>query len=209
MNDSLRLNYEARHRTLLTPIAQQLARVISDHLSEIQRVDRVTARAKSPDRFIAKARRLTPDGQPRYSAPLVEIQDQIGARVIVFYTDDVDPTGAHLLNYFRPIEVQTLVPDSEWAFGYFGKHYILALPSDAVPPGIDPNEAPRFFELQIKTLFQHAWAEANHDLGYKPPEDLTDDQKRRLAYTAAQAWGADRIFHELAKELASDPLASQ
>jgi GTP pyrophosphokinase len=58
--------------------------------------------------------------------------------------------------------------------------------------------------LQIKTLFQHAWSEANHDLGYKPalaPVGVEDE--RRLAFTSAQAWGADHIFDELYSERAS------
>lgn len=59
-----------------------------------------------------------------------------------------------------------------------------------------------FFELQIKTLFQHAWSESEHDLGYKPTTTLSSDQKRRLAFTAAQAWGADQIFDELFKQTA-------
>jgi putative GTP pyrophosphokinase len=49
----------------------------------------------------------------------------------------------------------------------------------------------------------HVWSEANHDLGYKQIADaapLPPDATRRLAFTAAQAWGADRIFDELLRE---------
>ncbi|WP_244619298.1 hypothetical protein [Rhizobium sp. 18055] len=68
-------------------------------------------------------------------------------------------------------------------------------PSDLVP---------NFFEIQVKTLFQHAWSEANHDLGYKPESDrLTSDQNRLLAFASAQAWGADRAFDELFIDLHS------
>jgi putative GTP pyrophosphokinase len=75
------------------------------------------------------------------------------------------------------------------------------VPSDAVDPSIDKSLVPRFFELQVKTLFQHAWSEANHDLGYNSGlTPLTSDEKRRLAFTSAQAWGADRVFDELFKE---------
>jgi putative GTP pyrophosphokinase len=66
---------------------------------------------------------------------------------------------------------------------------------------IDENVVPKFFELQIKTLYQHAFSEASHDLAYKPNVELTRDQKRKVAYTSAQSWGADMVFSELFKEL--------
>jgi putative GTP pyrophosphokinase len=65
---------------------------------------------------------------------------------------------------------------------------------------MDGDTIPDFFELQIKTLFQHAWSEAHHDLGYKQEPGstpLTSEEKRKLAYTSAQAWGADHMFDEL------------
>ena len=62
---------------------------------------------------------------------------------------------------------------------------------------VSENEKIFFFELQIKTLFQNAWSEANHDLGYKPERELSKDEKRKIAFTSAQAWGADMIFDEL------------
>jgi ppGpp synthetase/RelA/SpoT-type nucleotidyltranferase len=52
----------------------------------------------------------------------------------------------------------------------------------------------------VKTLFQHAWSKADHDLGYKPGSGstpLTSHERRKLAYTSAQAWGADHLFDEL------------
>lgn len=82
------------------------------------------------------------------------------------------------------------------------------LPGDVIPEGVDRSLVPTFFELQVKTLFQHAWSEANHDLGYKSSKALTDDQIRRLAYTSAQAWGADRVFEELWSELRANEIGT-
>jgi putative GTP pyrophosphokinase len=201
MTEKLLAEYTERYNGVLQPIAYALECLIKDHISGAKRIDRVSARAKSPERFIAKASKVDADGRPRYPDPYVQIQDQVGARVVVYYLRDVPRVNDLLLKYFRPIEEQLIVPDSEWEFGYFGLHYVLVLPKDAVPSQIQLDDAPRFFELQIKTLFQHAWSEANHDLGYKPEAPLDSNQKRLLAYTSAQAWGADREFDQLAGEL--------
>jgi putative GTP pyrophosphokinase len=201
MSDDLKAQYEALRQDVLVPVAVKLEELIRDHVRGEKRVDRVSARAKSIESFLAKAARADTTGVPKYADPLKQIQDLIGARVIVFYLDDIEPMSEFLLRYFVPIETRTIVPDSEWEFGYFGKHHIVAVPSDSVPRDIALDAAPEFFELQVRTLFQHAWSEAEHDLGYKPLETLSADQKRRFAFTAAQAWGADRVFSELLHEL--------
>lgn len=80
-------------------------------------------------------------------------------------------------------------------------------PASALPPAAQPAtsaQTPSGTSSQLPPApppFQHAWSEANHDLAYKPTGELTDDQQRLFAFTAAQAWGADRIFPELRAEL--------
>ncbi len=190
--------YRRRYAEALVRIAGQLAEHLATHLNGQRRIDRVVARAKGVDKFLQKAVKLTDEKRPKYLEPLSQIQDQIGARIVVFYKSDVDPVEKIVLKYFRAIEMRTLVPESESEFGYAGRHLVLALPADVVPDDVDSSLVPDFFELQIKTLFQHAWSEADHDLGYKPGETgLTGDQKRLVAFTAAQAWGADHIFDQL------------
>lgn len=199
MSDGDAEEYPDRYDDLVE-VATLLQGHVKGLLSDVPHIDRIVARAKDPARFAAKALKAT-KGEPKYAAPLTQIQDQVGARVVVFYKQDVTAVAEVLERYFRPVERKELVPDSLWEFGYFGRHWIFVLPDDVVPPGVDRARVPRFFELQVKTLFQHAWSEANHDLGYKATTDLSADQQRRFAYTAAQAWGADRVFAELRTEL--------
>lgn len=193
-------DYRLRFTDALTTIAEALELQLRSYLSEELHIDRISARAKSIDRFLDKAGKVV-GGVKKYSDPLNQIQDQIGARIITFYVSDIQPISAVIEKYYRLAESKTIVPDSEWEFGYFGKHYIALLPRELIDTSVDESLIPDFFELQIKTLFQHAWSEANHDLGYKSGSmPLTGDEKRRLAYTAAQAWGADRVFAELYRE---------
>lgn len=199
---SVEVAYRARFLQVLQPLAIDLSAYIVESLEGEPRIDRVSVRAKSIERFIKKSENTDTKGNRKYEKPLVQIQDQIGARVTVFYKTDVDRIAGKLLPYFRTIEEKDLVPVSEWEFGYFGRHYVCHFPSEIIDPDWETENVPHFFELQIKTLFQHAWSEANHDLGYKPDGDaLNSDQVRMMAFTSAQAWGADRAFDDLFREL--------
>lgn len=193
---SLESTYRERFDRILTPLAVRLQDHLRDLVKDLPHIDRISARAKSIDRFVAKAEKQVA-GKRKYSDPFVQIQDQIGARIVVFYLRDVEAVALRVNDHLRKIETQTIVPDSEAEFGYFGRHFILFLPSDLFDAEIPQDQAPKFFELQIKTLYQHAWAEANHDLAYKPPEELSSDDRRKIAFTAAQSWGADQIFDDL------------
>src|SRR5712671_3223987 len=141
--------YARRHEAFLTTIASKLEVLVKGHFDGLPNVDRISARAKSPSRFAEKATK-TEHGVAKYRRPLVEIQDQIGARIIVFYREDVPRAKEQVDRYFTAIEEREVVPESQWAFGYFGKHYILSVPRDVVPQETPMEQVPRFFELQIK-----------------------------------------------------------
>jgi len=195
----LKRAYQTRFDLVLKPLALAIEEQLHEYFGGRPRIDRITARAKSVDRFVCKAEKEE-NGKRKYTEPLQQIQDQVGARIIIFYQSDVEPVADIIRKYFRLIETKDVIPESEWEFGYFGKHFVALVPSDLVAQFKDKAHVPQFFELQVKTLFQHAWSEANHDLGYKTNSELSTDAKRRLAFTSAQAWGADRIFDELFDE---------
>ena len=197
---SLKDTYSERREGFLQKLAERLEIHLEECLASNTRIDRICARAKSVDRFLQKALKQE-NGKPKYSDPLDQIYDQIGARIVTFYASDVPVIAGEVKRYFHAVESQVLVPESENEFGYVGQHFILLLPTDVTAGIADKDEGGRFFELQVKTLFQHAWAEAEHDLGYKPEVPLTLLQKRKIAFTAAQAWGADQIFDELFREI--------
>jgi putative GTP pyrophosphokinase len=199
---ALKDTFAARRNRVLLPLAARLETHLKDLFVDFPRIDRISARAKSADRFVAKAEKQE-NGEPKYNDPLNQIQDQVGARIVTFYASDVEHVRLEIEKYFRYIESKKIVPESESEFGYEGRHFILFVPEDLIDDEIDGDESVEFFELQIKTLFQHAWSEAEHDLGYKPSSKLTSDQKRRLAFTAAQAWGADQIFDEMFRQIAT------
>ncbi len=198
-NYNIKDEYVARY-PILVETAEKLQNFLRDLVKNITRIDSVTARAKTPDRYFDKALKTDKEGNAKYSNPRYGIQDQIGARINVLYLSDVERIRLHISQFLRYIEEAPKQPDNDAEFGYVGYHFIMKMPDDVISD--DHEEAvPEFFELQIKTLFQHAWSETHHDLGYKAPRPLTSDERRHIAFTAAQAWGADKIFEEIASKV--------
>lgn len=199
--------YRAAKSATLEPAAKRLEGFLQTCLADVSRIDRISVRVKSVERFLKKASKKGEDGNLKYDDPLSQIQDQIGARIVCFYLQDVEQVSAAISENFNNIENRLIQPDEHSKFGYFGKHFILHLPDDVIDD--DNKPAPPVFELQIKTLFQHAWSEAEHDLAYKPIGEISPEVHRKIAFTAAQAWGADMIFEDLFSRLSAANDASK
>ena len=76
-------------------------------------------------------------------------------------------------------------------FGYLSLHYICSLPKDA---GYPDELCSKRFEIQIRTILQHAWAAINHDLGYKSEFGVPRAVTREFARLAGLLEIADDEF---------------
>ena len=99
---------------VLDPLAGRLEAFIKDCLEGLPRIDRISARAKTKtvDKFLAKAARME-NGQPKYTHPLNQIQDQIRARIVTFCKDDIHILSREIEKCFHPTEFRTIVPGSD------------------------------------------------------------------------------------------------
>lgn len=191
--------YTEMHPTL-EGIASKLEIELTRWMDQQMHVDRIICRAKSINSFMDKTEKKKKDGTYKYAVPLKEIQDKIGGRIVVYYKSDIEPIKIAVSKYLRHIEEQMIVPDDVSKFGYEGYHMVCQIPN-TVFPNKDNVVIGDFFELQIKTLYQHAWSQSNHGLGYKPGDGgIKDKEVRLLAFIAAQSWGADKGLMELAEE---------
>jgi len=181
---------------ILKDIALKIEAILVEIFENIEHIDKVSSRPKGEESFLNKAIKEV-EGVLKYPVPLKEIQDLIGARVVVYYKTDVGNIVSIIKKWFNMVEETNIVPDDISKFGYEGLHFICFIPN-AINENHKSNLlVPDFFELQIKTLYQHAWSQAEHGLGYKPEVPLGDEEQRKLAFIAAQSWGADTILTEL------------
>jgi putative GTP pyrophosphokinase len=186
---------------LLEALAGSLEREVQNHLRELAHIDRIVFRAKAPESYIVKVYERRVD--PPYTAPLLEVEDQVGGRVTVFFLDDVDIVRERLRHLFGEVELAERRPEKVTEFDYEGFHAVYNIPPQCKPEGWeDRDDLPATFELQVRTLFQHAWAEPQHDIAYKPTVELTFDERREVAWVAASSWGADHAYSRLWKQVA-------
>ena len=126
-------------------------------------------------------------------ASLTDITDLVGARVVTFYTDDVDRIASMAEQLFD-IDWENSVDKRKLhqldSFGYNSLHYICRM------PGYNFR-----FELQLRTTLQHAWAAINHDSGYKSDIDVPREFVRRMNRIAGMLEMADYEFSRIRTEL--------
>lgn len=123
-----------------------------------------------------------------------DLTDILGARVICYFTDEVDKFGrqveeAFVIDHDNSIDKRAVIRAD--AFGYLSLHYICSLPTDK---GYPEEYCGKRFEIQIRTILQHAWSIVNHDLGYKSEFGMPRVAAREFARLAGLMEIADDEF---------------
>ncbi len=193
--DDIQSTY-AQRVPVLKEIAVELERALELALQGFDRLDSIRSRVKTVESFVEKAQKQQ-SGRPKYQNPLDEIQDQIGCRVVVFFRSDLDIAKDLVLGEFHRREIDHKYPEKPSVFEYEAIHFTCFIPREIRDRLNSPIE---FFELQIKTLFQHAWAQAYHDVGYKSHSVVEPNDERLMYFAAASAWGADEIFDQMRRK---------
>ena len=114
-----------------------------------------------------------------------DVKDLVGVRVILLYRPDIERTLDVLRGEF-PIETEEKkgMDDDAGSFGYQSVHVILSPSSGPAPPALSTLDDLRA-EVQIRTLAQHIWAAASHDLQYKKERGVPKPLRRTIQRVSA------------------------
>ena len=125
---------------------------------------------------------------------LDDITDILGCRVVCFMSDEIDQIGKKVeekfvIDWENSSDKRALIKED--SFGYLSLHYICSLPfGDKWPEEICGKK----FEIQIRTILQHAWSVIQHDIGYKSDFGVPREINRQFARLAGLLELADDEF---------------
>ncbi len=174
-----------RLKTVEAQVLDSLKRTLSDIGLLVAAIE---SRIKSYDSLAGK---LELKGHKYQS--LADLTDIIGLRIITFYVDDVDKVASAVERLFT-IDWENSIDKRKIhetdSFGYLSLHYICSIP-----------DFPYRFEIQMRTLLQHAWANMNHDTGYKSGVEIPKRYMRNMSRLAGMLELVDDEFSKIRNEL--------
>jgi ppGpp synthetase/RelA/SpoT-type nucleotidyltranferase len=158
----------------------------------------VVGRVKGEASFLRKVERK------RYTDLDARMTDMAGLRIIAMTEDDVEAARMIVETAFRVHrrmsgdKRQSLGEDQ---FGYLSIHLTCDLGASRVNLIENRSLKGLLFEVQIRTVLQHAWAEIEHDRVYKLGVAVPSGVKRRFSRIAALLETADVELNSVCREV--------
>lgn len=188
----------SENRAVYESLAIRVESIIKDVLEQKQiSYHTIAHRAKSIEDYRKKALKT------EYKNPQIEIMDMAGIRVITYLESEANKAAEIIKSVFVVIPEYSIDKTSELGVdrvGYRSIHYVCTLGGRCSFP-----EYKRFkgllFEIQIRSILQHAWAEFEHDRNYKFKGVLPDNLKRRLAIVAGNLELIDWAFESISESI--------
>lgn len=193
------IQWYAQNRGLYKKLSQKVHAIVEELLEESNiTVHAITNRAKDVDSFKIKIE------NPKYNDPLNQITDLSGIRIIAYVEDDLIPICKIIEETFDIDEHNSGDKSADLGVdkvGYKSIHYIAKIKIDRLKLPEYKKFQTLKFEIQVRTILQHAWAEIEHDRNYKFNGVLPKEVTRRFKILAGTLELIDREFNQLSKDI--------
>jgi len=158
----------------------------------------VSGRTKDKDSILEKIERKS------YKDPAKQLTDLTGIRVVAYFESDIIKISNLINNAFSVDAANSLNQDEKLSvdqIGYRSVHFICDIgPTREALPELE-GLSNLSFEIQVRTVLQHAWAELAHDRNYKFTGKLPPDIERSLFLYAGMLEIADKGFSDISNKI--------
>ncbi|XTR36652.1 GTP pyrophosphokinase [Paraclostridium tenue] len=158
----------------------------------------VTSRKKNLQSLCNKAEK------PKYVNPVEEIQDIVGIRIVAYVESDVEKICKIIESSFDIDKENSEDKRTSLGIdkvGYRSVHYVVKIDENRSKLQEYKLFKDLCFEIQVRTLLQHTWAEIEHDRNYKFSGTLPDEIKRKFSLIAGTLELLDKQFDSIANEM--------
>jgi len=135
---------------------------------------------------------------------LSDLTDVAAVRVTTYFSEDLNTVASKIEQEFNvdwPNSIDKRTAHEPDRFGYQSVHFVVSI-SEARCALAEYSRFRGFkLEIQVRSILQHAWAEIEHDLGYKSIYGVPRQVRRRFSRVAGLLELADEEFSGIRREL--------
>lgn len=130
------------------------------------------------------------------------LKDKLGIRIICAFQEDMAIIDEFLRKHFTIIDVEYKQENLDFdKLDYVSNHYDAQINLNVNEFNKHTNLRDFIFEIQVRTLNQHAWSNTAHSLSYKQEKDLPPNLKRKVYRLLSLYELADDEFSSVNKAL--------
>ena len=199
MNNKEILNEYNKNIKLYDNFQSKMEILLKELLEDNLNYHDISSRAKTQNslenKLIAKEDKYT---------DIKEVTDIVGCRIISYFENDVEEIVEMIRREFEIDEVNSInkkdILESN-KFGYLSYHLVCSLNKARLSLPEYKKYKDIKIEIQIRSILQHAWAEIEHDIGYKNRSEIPSNIRRKFSRIAGLLETADENFCEIKDEL--------
>src|SRR6185503_6682521 len=175
---------------------------LKNNITEFEILPEISFRTKDLLSIIKKIKKKQREKEYNYFS----LNDKLGLRVICLFQEDMNKVDSFIKNNFLVVKAEYKQNELNYdKLDYISNHYDLSIKDSLLYFSKHKKYKDLVFELQVRTLNQHAWSNAAHSLVYKQEADISPVLKRKIYRLLSLYEIADDEFSSVNKTLLELP----
>jgi putative GTP pyrophosphokinase len=185
-----------------TSLGKIVTAFIQKEITSFELLPEVSCRTKDLLSIVKKIKKKLREGPYGYE----DLTDRLGIRIICPFLEDLKTVDDFLNKYFLIKKFEYKRDDLDYnTLDYLSNHYDVCINPNIKQFAKSNDFDGLVFEIQVRTLNQHAWANAAHLLSYKQEVGIPKTTRRRIYRLLSLYELADDEFSAINKNLIEHP----